>query len=122
MPAPLGKHTRMPNGHRPWLDPEPLAKGTIGRTRLESVDRHMTTCLQCPLPTCPHKSCPIPDRDDAKPRVERKGKKTGRTPVPIPEDFARRLSAGERPVDIHADYGVSKTTAYRWKQIIEGAI
>lgn len=120
MPAPLGKRTRMPAAHRPWIDPDPLQKGEKGKLRLNNgCDEYRETCLNCPLPKCPSALCPIPDMNGSKPKETYTGKPTGRPARPVPDDFAPRMDAGETVQSLCERYSVSKHTILKWKKLVK---
>lgn len=105
------KIPRIPSATRPWSDAGPVPDADTGRIRLYYPDPHAETCLSCPLPSCPHRECPLCEN-------QAPGRKPGRNTLPIPADFIPRMDSGEAVNALSKRYGVSRSTIYRWKQII----
>lgn len=107
MPAPLGKHTRMPGAKRPWSVREsetpyiPLHR----ETKRDLIERPI--CLSCTEPDCPSPGCPLPV-----PKYEGSGRpKRGPT-----EEFLDWAWGPMTAKEWAGRIGVNESTIRRWKR------
>ena len=107
MAAPLGKATRMPTAHRPWLDSP--SEGEPYCRESPKMIRERETCLNCELPECPSAQCPISTKD-----INTAMTKPGRAPKQPPAGVREWAAKPITNKVLAEQYGVGVKIIRRW--------